>query len=87
MNAFRLVVQPFDVYQITEFYVHKEVNKHIVMFLKGYILKEDADILQRRQMFHQEIVVDLQERKQKRCFAELLWIWGCVWMEICMRLK
>ena len=65
MNAFRLVVQPFDVYQITEFYVHKEVNKHIVMFLKGYILKEDADILQRRQMFHQEIVVDLQEAGKK----------------------
>ena len=65
MNAFRLVVQPFEVYQITEFYVHKEVNKHIVMFLKGYILKEDADILQRRQMFHQEIVVDLQEAGKK----------------------
>lgn len=65
MNAFRLVVQPFEVYQITEFYVHKEVNKHIVMFLKGYILKEDAEILQRRQMFHQEIVVDLQEAGKK----------------------
>lgn len=61
------------------------------IFVKEQLIsfrEQEIDSLGTR-MILPEVMEPMEEemKKRKHCFAELLWIWGCVWMEICMRLK
>lgn len=61
MNVFQLKIEPFQIQQISEFQIIKQVNDHVSAALKGIISREDAEKILQKQKNNQEITIICQE--------------------------
>lgn len=61
MNVFQLKIKPFQIQQISEFQIIKQVNEHFSAALKGIISREDAEKFLQKQNNNQEITIICQE--------------------------